>query len=1031
MIRLIYQTWIVVLLILNSTEQVFAADRLPLRAGAAAVDISPQTLPAIMNGGFLQRSANRVIDPLSARALVLDDGKETIAIVIVDSCMIPTAVCDDIKRRAKARFGISPNRILISATHTHSAPSVMEMCLGTGADQAYLNFVPDQIVQSIADAHANLQPAKFGWSIVDAADLTNCRRWITRSDRMGTDPFGQQSVRAMMHPSYQNPDYTCPAGPIDPWLSVLSVVAAKDNSPICVLANLSMHYFGGPGFSADYFGEVARLLETQIGKVSGRGASGFVGIMSQGTSGDLHWMDYSKPPRDLNRRQYSLAVADRILQSLKTIEYQSNVSLAMAEKRLVVNRRTPSLERRQWARAINGRRGNRPPQDRPEVYAQQAEWIHENPNAEVVLQALRIGELGITAIPNEVYGITGLKLRRQSPLAATFNLELANGAVGYIPPPEQHRLGGYTTWPARTAGLVEEAEPLIVETLLKLLEAVAGKSRRTIEVQNSVYSEAVISKKPVAYWRLDDMSSSRAEDAIGRYDANYHGPVALFLPESIHSKAPTTGFAEPAAYGNRCAYLAGGHIAATLDKSEDAYSAVMSFWNCLPGESRDTAGVLFSNETETLLIAGKAAGEHAGKLVLQVGGVSRTGKTPVAVHRWRHVAITREGQRIRVYLDGKTDPEIDAETSPAQSPSRWLIGSEGNSTTAFDGKVDEVAVFDRAITPAEVAELYEKSGLTRPPLPKATQPTPTDVGKALETIHVRDGFDVELVAAEPLVKDPVAIDWGPDGKLWVVEMADYPLGVDGQGKPGGRVRFLEDVDGNGLYDRSTLFAEGLSFPTGVLAWGHGILVTAAPQIIYLEDESGDGKADVRRVLYSGFLEGNQQLRVNGLRWGLDNWIYCASGSHHGGYGKDSQITSHLTGMKQHIGSRDFRIRPESGAFDPQSGPSQFGRNRDDWGNWFGVQNSHPLWHYVLADHYIRRNPHFAPPNPKHHVITPPNPKVFPVSKLQKRYHNFSQSGRFTSACSAMIYRDDLLFDRGALNSTRSHASPFTIWCNTT
>ena len=298
-----------------------------------------------------------------------------------------------------------------------------------------------------------------------------------------------------------------------------------------------------------------------------------------------------------------------------------------------------------------------------------------------------------------------------------------------------------------------------------------------------------------------------------------------------------------------------------------------------------------------------------------------------------------------------------------------------------------------------------------------TEPNPKDASESLKTIHVPDGFEVQLVAAEPLVMDPVAIDWGPDGKLWVVEMADYPMGIDGKGKPGGRVRFLEDTNNDDGYDKSTLFAEGLSFPNGVLAWGRGILVTAAPQIVYLEDSSGDGKADVRRVLYSGFLEGNQQLRVNGLRWGLDNWVYCASGSHHGGYGKDSQITSHLTGKKYQIGSRDFRIRPDSGAIDPQSGPSQYGRNRDDWGNWFGVQNSHPLWHYVLADHHIRRNPHFAPPDPKRQIITPTNSPVYPASKLQKRYHSFGESGRFTSACSAMIYRDDRLFDHG----TEQHA----------
>ena len=106
---------------------------------------------------------------------------------------------------------------------------------------------------------------------------------------------------------------------------------------------------------------------------------------------------------------------------------------------------------------------------------EQAQWIHDNPNAEVVLQAIRIGGLGITAIANEVYGITGLKLKRQSPLETTFNFELANGGEGYIPPPEQHRLGGYTTWPARSAGLVERRSRLIVETLLELLESVSGK----------------------------------------------------------------------------------------------------------------------------------------------------------------------------------------------------------------------------------------------------------------------------------------------------------------------------------------------------------------------------------------------------------------------------------------------------------------------------------------------------------------------------------------------------------------------------
>ncbi|MFP6738151.1 MAG: PVC-type heme-binding CxxCH protein, partial [Planctomycetota bacterium] len=259
---------------------------------------------------------------------------------------------------------------------------------------------------------------------------------------------------------------------------------------------------------------------------------------------------------------------------------------------------------------------------------------------------------------------------------------------------------------------------------------------------------------------------------------------------------------------------------------------------------------------------------------------------------------------------------------------------------------------------------------------------------SLAAFEVREGFRIELVAAEPLVMDPVAIDWGADGRLWVAEMADYPMGIDGKGKPGGRVRFLEDTDGDGRYDSSVLFLDGLNFPTGVKAWKDGVLVTVAPEILFARDTNGDGRADVREVLYKGFSEGNQQLRVNGLRWGLDNWLHCASGAHHGGYAKGNKVTSVKTGETIVLGSRDFRIRPGPGLLDPQSGPSQFGRNRDDWGNWFGVQNSHPLWHYVLRDHHLRRNPYFVSPNPKNQVVTPSNPRVYTAKSPQKRFHSF-------------------------------------------
>jgi putative membrane-bound dehydrogenase-like protein len=303
------------------------------------------------------------------------------------------------------------------------------------------------------------------------------------------------------------------------------------------------------------------------------------------------------------------------------------------------------------------------------------------------------------------------------------------------------------------------------------------------------------------------------------------------------------------------------------------------------------------------------------------------------------------------------------------------------------------------------------------PVPKPVMGSlPLSPQESLKKIHVPEGYEVELVAAEPLLLDPVAFDWDERGRLWVVEMADYPLGMDGKGMPGGRVRILEDTKGDGHYDKSTLFADGLNFPNGILCWRGGCLVTAAPDILFLQDTKGAGKADVQQKLLTGFLEGNQQLRVNGLRWGLDGWVYCANGGHHVNYGKDIAITSVLTGEKIALGSRDFRFKPDTGEFDPLSGPSQFGRNRDAWGHWFGVQNSYPIWHYVLEDRYLRRNPHVAPPSPRN-VMTASNPAVHAVSGSQKRYHSFSDAGHYTSACADAPYLDTLLFgEDGAIHS---------------
>ncbi|MCI0460149.1 MAG: FG-GAP-like repeat-containing protein [Gemmataceae bacterium] len=293
---------------------------------------------------------------------------------------------------------------------------------------------------------------------------------------------------------------------------------------------------------------------------------------------------------------------------------------------------------------------------------------------------------------------------------------------------------------------------------------------------------------------------------------------------------------------------------------------------------------------------------------------------------------------------------------------------------------------------------------------KNEPPRPLSPEASLRALKPRPGFTVELMAAEPLVMDPVAFAFGPDGKLWVVEMGDYPLGTDGKGKHGGRVKFLEKTKASrgrkppedAPYDRATVFMDSLGYPTGVLPWGKGVLVTCAPDIFYAEDTDGDGKADKKEVLYTGFIEGNQQHRVNSLVWGLDNWIYCANGDSGG------RVKSLKTGKVVDIRGRDFRIKPDTGEIDLQTGQTQFGRSRDDWGNWFGGNNSNPMWHFALADHYLRRNPHLAPPDPRVPVsVKPGTAPVFPLSRTLERFNDFWAFNRFTSACSPIVYRDDL------------------------
>ncbi|MGZ4974125.1 MAG: PVC-type heme-binding CxxCH protein, partial [Limisphaerales bacterium] len=290
------------------------------------------------------------------------------------------------------------------------------------------------------------------------------------------------------------------------------------------------------------------------------------------------------------------------------------------------------------------------------------------------------------------------------------------------------------------------------------------------------------------------------------------------------------------------------------------------------------------------------------------------------------------------------------------------------------------------------------------------QPKPKSPKASLACMSTVPGFKVELVASEPLTKSPVAFEWGADGKLWVVEMGDYPLGIDGKGKPGGIIRFLEDTNGDGIYDKSTVFLKGVNFPNGIYPWRKGVIVSAAPEIFYAEDTDGDGKADVRKTLFTGFNEGNQQHRANGFDYGLDGWLYGANGDSGGSItgvgGLQKSVADLPKGVD--IGGRDFRFNPDTGAFETQAGQTQFGRHRDDWGNWFGNNNATMLWHYFLPIEYLGRNPHLSVSHTYQLLATYTNgTRVYPTSKTLQRFNDPNGANHLTSGNSPTPYRDEL------------------------
>jgi hypothetical protein len=452
-------------------------DQKPLLAGAATANITPWLGDGLVGNFGTPPPAKYVHDELHARCFVLDDGDTRIALVVIDSLYVSREVLDEAKRQVTEATGLPANRMLMSSTHTHSSVSARwpNPLKPEKEFTEYQRFVAHRIADGVQNAIHNLQPARVAWGTVDLPGQVFSRRWLLKPGSVAFSPFGELE-QAKMNPGNRN-DLLEPASPIDPQIAFLAI-ETLDGRPLGLLANYSLHYVGGTGpneVSADYFAMFCDRVQELL--TADRQDPPFVAALSNGTSGNINNNDYSKVRERRKPYEQMRLVADQCAQAVvgkyEKLEWHDHVPLDMRQQELELGVRKPTPAQLEHAKKVLADPDHRDEFPHERAYAEKAIQQLESPDTvRVILQAVRIGALGISAIPFEVFTETGLELKATNPFQPSFTMELANGGYGYLPTPEQHRLGGYETW-LGTNKVEEQASVKIVDALLKMFAELA------------------------------------------------------------------------------------------------------------------------------------------------------------------------------------------------------------------------------------------------------------------------------------------------------------------------------------------------------------------------------------------------------------------------------------------------------------------------------------------------------------------------------------------------------------------------------
>jgi hypothetical protein len=453
-----------------------------LLAGAAAAVITP-SLGVSLAGSMQDRRAENIHDDLCARSLVLDNGDTRVALVVLDLIAAGKDWLGEIKHQINGFTGIPLANILISCTHTHSAVTPVPV-FQSNVEKDYLKWAAPRVADSVRVAVHRLQPARIGWAVGREDRVIFNRRYYMKKGTPLPSPFPGVEDKVKMNPGAGNPATDKPAGPIDPDVAVLAVqkVERPAGQPLAIFASYGLHYVGGmPGtdVSADYFAAVAVMLQERTGGPRRDPRQPFVAMLANACFGDINNIDVRQrldSPYPYHQL-YAVAeiVAKAIYEAWRGITYQNWVPLSVREKTLELAVRKPTAAEVEKAREILQKAPQGPLKTLPEVYARETIHLADWPvRFKTPVQAFRIGDLGLCALPGEPFCQTGLDIKAKSPFKPTMMVGMANDYAGYLPTEEQHALGGYETWRAKSSFLEVKTATKIQSTALELLKDLAN-----------------------------------------------------------------------------------------------------------------------------------------------------------------------------------------------------------------------------------------------------------------------------------------------------------------------------------------------------------------------------------------------------------------------------------------------------------------------------------------------------------------------------------------------------------------------------